>query len=123
MKIRSRSKPARASARGRPDRVGARSRSGSRRDLLVLQDCCTVAHAEGLKAALCALAAHPEPVILDAAAVQRVDTAALQLLAAFIRDRRLAGRAVRWQAPSAALAGAARLLGMGPMLQLEGAGR
>ncbi len=123
MKVRSRSKPARKSERGRSGRIGARSRARSaRRDLLTLQDCCTLAEADGLKDALCALAAYPQPVILDAAGVQRVDTAALQLLAAFVRDRRLAGRTVRWQTPSPALAAAVRLLGMSSMLQLDGAG-
>ena len=123
MKVRTRSKPARKPGRGRSGRVGARSRgSSARRDVLTLQDCCTLAQGEWLKHALCALAAHPAPVVLDAAAVQRVDTAALQLLAAFVRDRRLAGRAVCWQTPSAALETAARLLGMSSMLQLDGAG-
>lgn len=117
MKAHSRSKPARKSRRGRPVRIAAR------RDLLTLQADCTLQKAEGLKRALCAIAAHPEPVTVDAAAVQRIDTAAVQLLAAFVRDRRLAGRDVHWRAPSAALAGAVHLLGMDSMLQLEDAGR
>jgi len=124
MKVRSRSKPARKPGGGRAGHVGPRSRARSARDdVLRLQACCTLAEADKLKDALCGLADHPEPVILDAAAVQRVDTAALQLLAAFVRDRRLAGRTVRWQSPSAGIETAARLLGMGSMLQLEGTGR
>ena len=123
MKVRSRSKPARKAKRGCSAGVVARGRGKSApRHLLTLQADCTLAEADGLKRALCALAEHPGAVTLDAAALQRIDTAALQLLAAFVRDRRLAGRAVQWRRPAAALEAAARLLGMDSMLQLGGAG-
>ncbi|MGH8270016.1 MAG: STAS domain-containing protein, partial [Steroidobacteraceae bacterium] len=56
----------------------------------------------------------------DASALQRIDTAALQLLAAFVRDRRTAGRAVDWRGGTAALESAAALLGLKDMLELPG---
>ena len=59
------------------------------------------------------------PVILEAADITRIHTAALQQLCLFCRDRRAAGRSVHWSRPSpalvdaAALAGATRLLALG----------
>ncbi len=79
-----------------------------------------LAGAMALKKSLCALSAQAGTVMLDAGAVERIDTATLQLLAAFVRDRRLAGRAVEWHAVSAAMASAARVLGMSSMLSLGG---
>lgn len=119
MKVRPRSKPARKSKRGRPARVAAVPRGKAARGTpLVLQPECTLADATALKEALCARLAHNETVTLDATAVERIDTATLQLLAAFVRDRRLAGRAVMWRGVSEAIVGAAQLLGMVSMLSL-----
>ncbi len=120
MNLRPRSKPARAPKRGRQAAVAAAPRGKSkRRNPLVLQAECTLGNGVELKSALCALLAHEGPVTLDAAAVERIDTAALQLLAAFVRDRRLAGAALQWRAVSPALHSAARLLGMDTMLALD----
>jgi ABC-type transporter Mla MlaB component len=58
-------------------------------------------------------------VSLDAAAVSRIHTAALQLLCVFWRDRAAAGRVTRWHQTSASLLGAADLLGLNRLLQLE----
>ncbi|MFZ0498434.1 MAG: STAS domain-containing protein, partial [Steroidobacteraceae bacterium] len=62
----------------------------------------------------------PEPVTLDVTALQRIDTAGLQLLVAFVRDRRTAGRAVAWHGRASALETAAGLLGLHDMLELPG---
>lgn len=119
MKLRPRSKPARKPTRGRQTRVAAATRGKAvRRKPLVLQHECMLAGAMALKKSLCALSSQAETVTLDAGAVKRIDTAALQLLAAFVRDRRLAGHAVEWHAVSAAMASAARVLGMSSMLSL-----
>lgn len=91
--------------------------------MLVLQADCTLAEADSLQAALTGLLEEPRTVTLDAGAVQRIDTAALQLLAAFVRDRRLAGRIVGWREAERTLEPAARLLGMSDMLGLAGAPR
>lgn len=58
------------------------------------------------------------PVVLDAADVARVHTAALQLFCMFCQDRRNAGRETRWSHPSEALKSAAALLGVTTLLQL-----
>ena len=119
MKTRPRSKPARKPVRGRRTRTtvaadGAHPADGP----LVLEPECTLAGAKRLRDALCARLPQPGAVVLDAAAVARVDTAALQLLAAFVRDRRLTGAPVEWRAVSAELTDAARVLGMDAMLAL-----
>lgn len=81
---------------------------------------CTVAAADSLKTELVRRLDESGPVIVDVSALQRIDTAALQLLAAFVRDRRTAGRAVEWHGRAAALDSAAALLGLNAMLELPG---
>jgi ABC-type transporter Mla MlaB component len=58
------------------------------------------------------------PVQIDASAVQRIDTATLQLLAAFVRDLRADARLVEWIECSAALRRAAHSLGLTSALDL-----
>jgi ABC-type transporter Mla MlaB component len=79
-----------------------------------------MAEADGLKSQLARRLHQPEPVIVDVSALQRIDTAGLQLLAAFVRDRRTAGRTVAWRGRAAALEAAAGLLGLRNMLELAG---
>jgi phospholipid transport system transporter-binding protein len=79
---------------------------------------CTVAEADGLKAELARRLDESGPVTMDVTALQRIDTAGLQLLAAFVRDRRTAGRSVAWRGRAAALEAAASLLGLNGMLEL-----
>lgn len=64
--------------------------------------------------------AEPGPVTIDAAAVARVDIAVLQVLAAFVRDRRAGERETRWNEPSAALRAAAALVDLDSALGLAG---
>ncbi len=58
-------------------------------------------------------------VVIDAAQVQRADTAALQVLHAFVREAKIRGIDVRWQHPSPALQKAAQLLDLGGHLGLS----
>lgn len=58
-------------------------------------------------------------VQIDGGTAERVDTAAVQLLAAFVRDLRADGRNVEWTACSPALLRAARMLGLAAALGLE----
>jgi ABC-type transporter Mla MlaB component len=57
-------------------------------------------------------------VQIDASAVQRIDTATLQLLAAFVRDLRADARMVEWTECSAVLRRAAHALGLASALDL-----
>jgi ABC-type transporter Mla MlaB component len=60
-----------------------------------------------------------QPVVLDATHIERVDTAALQILCAFFRDAEVHGLVVQWQQPSPALQNAARLLNVSTYLALS----
>jgi ABC-type transporter Mla MlaB component len=57
---------------------------------------------------------------IDGTAVDRVDTAGLQLLAAFVRDLRAEARPVEWVGYSDALNKAAQALGLHAALCLPG---
>lgn len=81
---------------------------------LVLPAQLDIAHAGELKQTLDAALAAKPPVILDAAAVEQVDTAGLQLLLAFRR-----ARAADWRNPSTALCDAAALAGLVDALALD----
>jgi phospholipid transport system transporter-binding protein len=105
---------AKAAPRKRPVRKSA---SGKAEALTLPQD-CTIPAARALKALLVQQLDAAE-VVLDASAVERVDTAGLQLLAAFARDRLQAGHATNWQGAEAQIRPAADLLGLTEMLALE----
>ena len=60
------------------------------------------------------------PVQIDGSGVERVDTATLQLLVAFVRDLRAEARAVEWVDCSPALRRAAGSLGLESALSLSG---
>ena len=77
-----------------------------------------VSEATSLREHLAALLDEPQPVKLDASALQRIDTASLQLIAAFVRERAGSGRAVEWHGAAPVLAIAAQLLGLTSLLEL-----
>jgi ABC-type transporter Mla MlaB component len=77
-----------------------------------------VSEASSLKERLAALLAEPQPVTLDINALQRIDTAALQVITAFVRERSESGRAVEWHGSAPVLATAAQLLGLTSLLKL-----
>jgi phospholipid transport system transporter-binding protein len=73
---------------------------------------CTIAQAGDLKAQLAPLLDEPAPVILDLSEIRRIDTAALQVLTVFIRERRAAGREVECRGASDAFLVTAEVLGL-----------
>jgi len=79
---------------------------------------CTIRDAAQLLGQLLLHIEHSSPVYIDAALVERVDTAALQLLVAFLHDRKAEQRAVVWLDCSDALLRAARALGLSRDLAL-----
>ena len=95
----------------------SRSRAASR--CIVLAANCSVKDAAALKVSLCAVANESTAVTLDASAVERVDTATMQLLCAFVRDRSGRNQRVTWRGESQALQDAARLLGVRALLGFE----
>lgn len=87
--------------------------------IVVLAANCSVKDAAALKTSLCAFSNHGDAVTLDVSAVERVDTATMQLLCAFVRDRSGRNQGVSWRGESQALQDAVRLLGVGALLGLE----
>jgi anti-anti-sigma regulatory factor len=86
--------------------------------LLRLPPQATIRDAVQLRTLLLEHLEEAAPVELDASAVERIDTAVLQLLAAFLRDRRARQRAVVWRTCSEAVTRAARTLGLQDALGL-----
>ncbi|GAA0705497.1 STAS domain-containing protein [Dyella marensis] len=81
---------------------------------------CRIADLAAVKAALEAALSAPATE-LDGAAVERVDTAALQLLAVFRREAAARGMAVRWAGASDVLRDGAARLGLAQTLELPAA--
>jgi ABC-type transporter Mla MlaB component len=80
---------------------------------------CLIASAAGLRTTLLKRLTDSGTVRIDASAVQRVDTASLQVLAAFVRDRRADGLPFEWLALPACLTDAATLLDLTNALGLQ----
>lgn len=80
-----------------------------------------IAGAAGLHAQLGEALDQPEPVVLDAADVARLDTAGLQLLLAFVQARDEALAKWHWENVGAALRDCAAQVGLEEMLQLPDA--
>ena len=83
---------------------------------------CTIRDAALLLEQLLGHIEQSAPVYIDAAQVERVDTAALQLLVGFLHDRKAEQRAVVWLDCSEAMLRAARALGLTRDLALAAAG-
>jgi anti-anti-sigma regulatory factor len=64
------------------------------------------------------VAADGDPVVVDGSAVERIDTAGLQLLVAFARRQKEAGRRLHWEAASPALLSGSARLGLNEALGL-----
>ena len=86
--------------------------------VLALAAECLVSTAGVLKERLTGLLDEPLPITLDITALQRIDTAGLQVLTAFVVDRAGHGRTVAWQGTAPVLTTAAHLLGLTSLLRL-----
>jgi phospholipid transport system transporter-binding protein len=107
---------AKAAALAPPQRRSASNSSPA--GTCVLSADCTVAKSGALKSALLEVLDESTPVTLDIASVQRIDTAGMQLIAAFVRERESHGRKVEWRGSAPAFASAASLLGVASVLRL-----
>ncbi|NID13937.1 STAS domain-containing protein [Luteibacter yeojuensis] len=74
--------------------------------------------APALRDRLLGVLAAGEPIELDGAVVAQVDTAALQVLAAFSRDARAAGLPVAWSGVSDPLRRGVSVLGLHALIEL-----
>jgi anti-anti-sigma regulatory factor len=79
---------------------------------------CTVADASSLKTGLAKLLDESGSVALDISAVQRIDTAGLQVLVTFCRECESQGRQVEWRGSAPVITSAAKLLGLSALLKL-----
>jgi ABC-type transporter Mla MlaB component len=86
--------------------------------LVSLSSNSTVKDAAALKSTLLQVLDAPGCVAIDAKSVERIDTAVIQVLCAFVRDRAARNLAVMWRGTPQPLLDAARLLGVGALLAL-----
>jgi ABC-type transporter Mla MlaB component len=85
---------------------------------VVLESHCCVKNAAGLKQSLNELAGEAALVTLDVRAVERIDTAAIQLMCAFARERTGKGHPIAWMGDVTIVREAATVLGVQSMLSL-----
>ena len=90
--------------------------------VVVLNSNCSVKDAAALKTHLLSFAKHSDAVTVDVSAVERVDTATMQVLCTFVRDRSGRNQSVTWRGQSQALNDAVRLLGVSALLGLDSKG-
>lgn len=84
---------------------------------------CGLRDAAALKASLSQVLDNERTVSVDTGAVERIDTAALQVLVSFVRERVAQARATEWRGLNENFLEAVHLLGLGPHLHLPaGAG-
>ena len=98
-------------------RGNSRTKSTAADTAVVLPADCRMAFIAPLRDQLLA-SFDAAPVKLDAAAVEKIDTAGVQLLAAFHRDAKDRGCDVSWISPSVPLRDAAQRLGLTNVLAL-----
>jgi phospholipid transport system transporter-binding protein len=80
---------------------------------------CTLRETGDLKAALLRWVDSSEAVKLDVGALQRIDTAAVQVLYAFIRDRQGRNLPFAWEGSAPTLNEATQLLGLAALMGLS----
>jgi len=110
---------AREKADGQPPAVSAAADGAA---VVVLPPDCRIATQAALKAELLGALEHDAIVALDGSQVERVDTAALQLLVLFRRELQARGGTLDWHGTSEAFNEAAGLLGLTRLLELPAAG-
>jgi phospholipid transport system transporter-binding protein len=86
--------------------------------VLVLDSDLRIGAAPGLREALLEKLALGEAVRLDGSAVAQVDTAALQVLGAFVRDARARDIEIQWHGASDTLRKGVVLLGLNETIQM-----
>lgn len=84
---------------------------------VLLGTSCTIEDVAQLRIDLSAHLAANKPIIIDASRLERIDTAGVQLLAAFAIDCLEQGIAFAWRQRPAVLEEAIRLLGLGALME------
>lgn len=83
---------------------------------LNLEPSCTLREGADMQFSL--IAARGDPVVVDGSAVERIDTAGLQLLVALARREQDSGRKLEWKAASTSLVSSSVRLGLVDVLGL-----
>ena len=107
-----RSRPAKAATRP-PEPAPATAVAG-----LKLEASCTLRDSLDMQFQLLAVDFGDSEVLVDGSAVERIDTAGLQMLLAFVRHHAARGKSVQWTAASPELLRGSRMLGLDAMLGL-----
>jgi anti-anti-sigma regulatory factor len=84
--------------------------------VIAISSHCTIKDAAALKLDLIAMANESAEVTLDVGSIERIDTATMQLLCAFARDRAQRNQKVIWKGESPSWLDAVRLLGTATLL-------
>ncbi len=108
-----------ASSAGRKSASAGKNREMAAAARVTLAAECVVRHGAALQAQLLATVSPTDEVIIQAAAVTRIDAAGLQLLVAFARREAGAGRRIRWEQPSRELVDSAVRVGLAGVLGLD----
>lgn len=113
---------------GRRGNAGSRRKPAAAADLtvqapstLTLPAHCTIHEASSLRSLLLPLLAAAETVRVDTEALEQIDAAGIQVLAAFLRSLRREGAGVIWQSQSPVLADAVKRLGAEACFELDDA--
>jgi ABC-type transporter Mla MlaB component len=99
-----------------PARAKAASKARASKPVVLGAD-CTIEHAPGLHKNLVKLLTDRACVTVDVTAVKRCDTAGLQVLVAFVRERREAGREVQLTGASENFLATTKLLGLSALTE------
>jgi len=91
----------------------------SRRAGLRLEPSCTLRDALDMQFQLLSTDFGDSDVLLDGSAVERIDTAGLQMLVAFAKHHAVSGRRMQWTAASQELQRGSRMLGLDEALGLS----
>ena len=92
--------------------------AGSPRAGLKLEASCTLRDSIDMQFQLLAVDFGDSDVLVDGSAVERIDTAGLQMLLSFTRHQATRGKSVKWTAVSAELGRGSQLLGLNSLLGL-----
>lgn len=91
---------------------------GSPRAGLKLEASCTLRDSIDMQFQLLAVDFGDSDVLVDGSAVERIDTAGLQMLLSFTRHQATRGKSVKWTAVSTELSRGSQLLGLDALLGL-----
>ena len=100
---------------------GASAVAGNAPHRVVLGHSCTIDDVAQLRSELSAPLATSKPIIIDASRLERIDTAGLQLLAAFCIDCLERGIVFAWKQRPPVLEEAIHLLGLAALMESPGA--